>query len=313
MILITGSLAFDHIMNFPGRFSDHIMPEKLHVLNVSFLVPEMHKSFGGTAGNIAYSLALLGIKATLFGVSGPDFAPYREFLEKKGVDTSKVKIDRRYYTSTAFGITDKDDNQLWGFYPGADNMTHRLSVRSIREKIDLAIIAPNNPKAMMKFAGECQELHVPYLFDPGMQLRWFSGKDLLFAFNGAKIIIGNDYEITFMEKTTGIKNLHSLSVKGKIVITTLGSKGSKITASGKTINVRAAKAKETLDPSGAGDAYRAGFVAGYLRGFGMKTCGQMGSLSAVYTVEKYGTTTHRFTKKEFCERYRENFQEKLLL
>jgi len=313
MIVITGSLAFDHIMNFPGKFSDHIMPEKLHLLNVSFLVPQMRKSFGGTAGNIAYNLALLGIKTTLFGVSGLDFAPYREFLKNNGVDTSKVKINNRCYTSTAFGITDKDDNQIWGFYPGGDSMTHKLSVKNIREKIDFAVIAPNNPKAMVKFAIEYQELGVPYLFDPGMQLRWFSGKNLLDAFSGAKIIIGNDYEVSFMEKLTGIRNLHDLSSKGKIVITTLGKDGSKISVLGKMINVKSAKAKKSLDPSGAGDAYRAGFIAGYMRGFKIKTCGQMGSLSAVYTVEKYGTTTHHFTKKEFCQRYKENFGEELNL
>lgn len=313
MILVTGSLAYDHIMDFPGRFVEHIMPDKIHMLNVSFLVPEMRKSFGGTAGNIAYTLSLLGIKVGILGIIGKDFKEYREFLEKYKIDTSLLQLNFHYYTSTAFGITDGDDNQIWGFYPGADNVSHKLSVKSIKKKLDFAIVAPNNPKAMLKYAGEYKKLGIPYLFDPGMQLRWFTKNDLLAAFSGAKIIIGNDYEVGFMEKMTKMRNLHALSQKGKIIITTLGDKGSRISADGKTTDVHSAQPKNTSDPSGAGDAYRAGFMAGYMRSFDIKTCGQMGSLASVYTVEKYGTTTHYFTKKEFCRRYKSNFNEELKL
>jgi len=314
MILVTGSLAFDHIMDFPGRFADHILPDKIHMLNVSFLVPKMCKSFGGTAGNIAYTLSLLGVKVAIFGTVGKDFSPYKKFLEKNKIDTALLKSNSTYLTSTAFGITDCHDNQIWGFYPGADLLSDRLSIYDVaRRSINFAIIAPHNPKAMMKFAHEYQKLGVPYLFDPGMQLRWLTKNDLLAAFAGAKIIIGNDYEVGFMEKMTKMRNLHALSQKGKIIITTLGDKGSKISADGKITNIHPAQPKNTSDPSGAGDAYRSGFMAGYMRSFDMKTCGQMGSLAAVYTVEKYGTTTHYFTKKEFCARFEENFGEELKL
>lgn len=313
MILVSGSLAYDYIMDFPGVFSDHILPDKIHMLNVSFLVPQMHKSYGGTAGNIAYNLALLGLKPVLFGKIGTDFEQYNTFLKKNGIDTSKLSLVSDLYTSTAFGITDKNDNQIWGFYPGADNLSNNLSVKKLGKKIDFAVIAPNNPKAMMKFAGEFTQMRIPYLFDPGMQLRWLSGNDLKTAFRGAKVIIGNDYEITVMEKTTGIKNLHSLSEKNKIVITTLGNKGSKISWNSKTHKIPPAKPERCLDPSGAGDAYRSGFLAGFLRNLDVETCGKMGSLSSVYTVEKYGTTTHYFTMKEFCKRYEKNFGKKLNL
>lgn len=313
MILITGSLAFDQIMDFPGKFSDHIMADKIHILNVSFLVEELRKGFGGTAGNIAYTLSLLGIRCAVMGVAGEDFATYREFLEKNEVDTSYVKIVNNLYTSTAFGITDSLDNQIWGFYSGADMLSEHLSIHDVERKIDFGIVAPHNPRAMIKFAKEYQQLKIPYMFDPGMQLPWLTSSDLKEAFAGAKVIIGNDYEITLMGKKTGIVNLEKLAQQEKIIITTLGDKGSRIVVNGEIILIKAAKVRSASDPAGAGDAYRAGFVAGYMRGFTSKTCGQIGSVAAAYTVEKYGTTTHTFTIEEFCRRYKENFGEEIKL
>lgn len=313
MILVTGSLAYDQIMDFPGKFKDHIFPEKLHILNVSFLVHELRKGYGGTAGNIAYSLSLLGVKCTLLGVAGEDFSPYKDFLEKNEIDTNYIKSAANLYTSSAFGITDSKDNQIWGFYSGADALSDHLSVRQVKRKIDFGVIAPHNPRAMIKFAREYHELHIPYLFDPGMQLPWLSGADLRVAFAGARIIIGNDYEIGTMEKKTGIDNLHSLAHKNKIIITTLGEEGSKISSGNMTVEVKAACIKSALDPAGAGDAYRSGFLAGYLRNVTLKECGQMGSLAAAYTVEKYGTTTHKFSIAEFCRRYKENYGEDIKL
>lgn len=313
MILITGSLAYDQIMDFPGRFKDHIFPEKLHILNVSFLVHQMRKGFGGTAGNIAYTLSLLGIKCAVMGVAGEDFSPYKDFLEKNEIDTSYIKSAANLYTSSAFGITDSKDNQIWGFYSGVDALSDHLSVRNVKRKIDFGIIAPHNPRAMIKFAREYQELRIPYLFDPGMQLPWLTASDLRIAFAGAKIIIGNDYEIGIMEGKTGIDHLHSLAQKDKIIITTLGGEGSLITAKKETVEVKAARVKSALDPAGAGDAYRGGFLAGYLRNYSLKACGQIGSLAAAYTVEKYGTTTHQFSLAEFCRRYKENYGEAINL
>lgn len=312
MILVTGSLAFDHIMNFPGKLGDHIMPDKIHMLNVSFLVTEMRKSFGGTAGNIAYSLSLLGIRCTLFGVAGEDFDTYRQFLENAEIDTSYIKAVNNLYTSTAFGITDTSDNQIWGFYAGADKLSDHLSIFDIKGKIDFGIIAPHNPGAMLKFAREYTQARIPYLFDPGMQLPWLTGNDLRESFKGAKIIIGNDYEAGVMEKKTGIL-LPSLASEGKIIIITLGDKGSKIISEREVIEIKPSKVRSNSDPAGAGDAYRSGFMAGFMRGLTLKTCGQMGSLTAAYTVEKFGTTTHTFTPEEFEKRYLENYGEEIKL
>lgn len=313
MLLVSGSLAFDNIFDFPGAFSDHIMADKLHMLNVSFLVDTMRKSFGGTAGNIAYTLSLLHTQVSILGSVGKDFAPYEVFLKKHGVDTSLIHRELTLYTATAFGITDKKDNQLWGFYQGADRISHQLNISAIKEKITFGLIAPNNPKAMCKFAKEYTAYHIPYLFDPGMQLPWLLGTELREAFKGAKIIIGNDYEVSVMEKKTGIRPLTQLSKKGKIIIRTLGEKGSEVSENGKTYSIPAARIKNASDPTGAGDAYRAGFMAGYMRKLNVQTCGQMGSVASAYTVEKYGTTTHSFTVDEFCKRYRENFGETIRL
>jgi len=309
---VTGSLAYDQIMDFPGKFSDHILPDKLHVLNVSFLVNNFRKGFGGTAGNIAYSLSLLGIKSSVLALVGSDFGSYKEFLDKNEVNTRYIKILNNFNTSIAVGITDSKDNQIWGFYTGADSLSDQLSLNNVSGKIDFGIVAPHNPRAMLKFAQEYKAKKIAYLFDPGMQLPWLKGDELKSAFGGAKIIIGNDYEVSIMEKKTKIRDLHS-HFKDKIVITTLGEKGSILSHKGKKFVVSASAVKNASDPAGAGDAYRAGLVAGYLRGFDLETCGKMGSLAAGYTVEKYGTTTHFYTVNQFVKRYRINYNQELKL
>jgi adenosine kinase len=313
MLLISGSLAYDQILDFPGKFADSIMPDKLHMLNVSFLVHKMRKGFGGTAGNIAYTLSLLGVRPALIGTVGDDFVPYREFLEKHKIETSNVKTIKGQYCSTAIGFTDSKDNQIWGFHIGADAFSDKISVKKIKNKIDFGLIAPHNPKTMLNFAREYTSLKIPYLFDPGMQLPYFSGEDLKMAFKGAKIIIGNDYEIAIMQKKTGISDLHTLAKKEKIVITTLGEKGSFVSEAKGSIKIKPAKPKSVTDPAGAGDAYRAGFLAGYLKGLSIETCARMGSVISVYTVEKYGTTTHSFTIPEFCARFKANYGEEIQL
>lgn len=312
MILVTGSIAYDQIMDFPGRFSDHIHPEKIHILNVSFLVSSMRKSFGGTAGNIAYTLSLLGMDCAVMGFVGEDFAPYKTFLTKSGVDTSLIKEVFGYHTSSAFGITDKHDNQIWGFYSGADESSNNLSVSRVRLPIHFGVVAPHNPQAMLRFSREYNKKKIPYLFDPGMQLPWLSSDDLKTACMGATIIIGNDYEVSVIEKKMGIDNLHT-HFPDKIVITTMGIQGSRVSRAKKTEMIKTALVKDASDPTGAGDAYRAGFLAGYLRRLNLKTCAQMGSVAAAYTVERYGTTTHRFTISEFTRRYQENYKKKLNL
>lgn len=313
MILVTGSLAFDFIMNFPGRFSDHILPEKIHTINLSFLVKDLRQERGGCAANIAYNLALLGERPAILGFLGGDGKAYKNWLKRQGVDVSMIKIMKSKSTASAFIMTDSADNQITGFYAGAMSASAKLKIhnsysKGIPQSGQFVIIALNEPKAMINFAKECQEFNIPYLFDLGMQLPSFKRKDLVSCLRSAKIVIGNDYEMAMINQKAKIKKQ-----KSKIWITTLGEKGSIIEYNSKRIRVKAARPKNTSDPTGAGDAYRAGFVYGYLHGFDLKTAGQIGSTCAVYTVEKYGTTTHRFTKKGFEKRYKENFGEKISL
>ena len=306
MILVTGSLAYDLIMDFPGRFSDHIDPTKIHILNLSFLVDSLKKQKGGTAGNIAYNLSLLEIPVSILGSVGEDFDEYQTFLQKAGVDVSNIKVIKDEKTSQAFITTDKADNQITSFYPGSMKNNSSLKIVDLSEKPEFTVISPNDPKAMINFALECQKLEIPYMFDPGMQLPRLTNQDLITGIKGAKILIGNDYEIGLLSSKLKVKS-EKLLENIKILITTLGEKGSIIQTKDQNIRIKAAKPKEVIDPTGAGDAYRAGFLAGYLQGLDLKVCGQMGSVTACYSVEKYGTTTHSFTMDEFQQKYKENY------
>lgn len=308
MILVTGSLAFDYIMNFPGRFSDSIIPEKIHMLNVSFLVDKLIKNKGGTAGNIAYSLALLDTPVSILSVAGNDFSEYKNFLERAGVDTTMIRIIVAETTALAFITTDQADNQISGFYPGALNSSNDLSVT----RGDFAVISPDDPVAMMKHTKECQTLKIPYMFDPGMQLPRLTDEELKIGIKGAEILIGNDYEMNLIKSRLWMEDSDLLK-QVEILITTLGEKGAEIVTSKEKILIKPAKPNSVSDPTGAGDAFRAGFLAGYMRKFPLKTCGQMGAVASCYTVEKYGTTTHSFALPEFCKRYEENYKEKLQL
>ncbi len=312
MIIVTGSLSFDYIFNFPGKFKDHILAEKIHLLNLSFLTDKLNKNLGGTAANISYNLSLLGEQSIILATAGKDFAPYKRFLKKAGIETKYIKTYKNDFTSNYFALVDQRDNQIGGFYAGAMTKAKTLSITKMTGPIDLVVISPTEPKAMVKFVNECQQLKLPYLFDPGMQLPRLTKSELLKGINKAEILIGNDYEISLMRKRTNLTKRQLLS-KVKILITTLAERGSLIETQKKKIKIKAAKPKNVSDPVGAGDAYRAGFVAGYLRGYNLRTCGQMGSVAAAYTVEKYGTMTHRFTKKEFEKRYYHNFYAKITL
>ncbi|MDD5147363.1 MAG: carbohydrate kinase family protein [Candidatus Daviesbacteria bacterium] len=327
MITVTGSLAFDHIMDYPGRFSDHIMPDKIHQINLSFLVTTLKKQKGGTAGNIAYNLALLKNPVSILGIAGSDFsAPtesgcsYKEFLQQAGVDTSLIKTSQSI-TSTCYIMTDIADNQITAFYPGAMNEAETLSLGST--KTDLVVISPNNPKAMVKFVKECQSSGTGYMLDPGMQLPALDPENLKMMVANATILIGNDYEISLLKEKTGLDETQLLN-QVKVLITTLGENGSIIQTNGLPDSpsrsqsppgrwsIKAGKPNQVVDPTGAGDAYRAGFLAGYLKGLGLQICGQMGAVAACYTVEKYGTTSHAFSLEEFKRRYKENFGEDLI-
>lgn len=312
MILVTGSLAFDYIMDFPGKFSEHIMPEKIHILNLSFLVKSLKKEKGGTAGNIAYNLGLLKTPVGIMASAGEDFAGYSDFLASNNVDISAIKIVKNEHTASAFITTDLSDNQITGFYPGAMSYAKNLSLKKLKTKPSLVVIAPNDPEAMLSLCLECKKLKIPYMIDPGMQLPRLSSKDLTQMVSGAKFLIANDYEMQLlMEKiSVSLSKIHDFA---EIVITTLGEKGSFIQTRNEKIEIKSVSPKKVADPTGAGDAYRSGFLAGFVKNLDLKVCGQMGAINACYAIEKYGTTSHTFKVSEFSKRYQENFKEKLLL
>lgn len=310
-VLVTGSLGFDYIMDFPGKFTDRIMPDRIHNISLSFLVDKLSKQFGGTAGNIGYSLKLLQTEPTILAVGGNDFGPYQDFLAKHKIDTSKIKIVDDISTGSYFVITDKEDNQIGSFFAGAIKYATDLSIADFTS-LDFVIIAPNDPKAMKKYVEECQENNLKFLYDPAFQIENFSAGELSGAIDGAEIFIGNDYEIALVEKKLEISHVKLLS-KCPIVITTLGSKGSIVESDGKQYVIGCARATKVVDPTGAGDAYRAGFLAGYVRKFPLEVCGKMGSVAAVFAVEEYGTVNHYYSPEEFFKRYRENFGEEISL
>lgn len=308
-ILVSGSLVYDHIMDFPGRFKDHILRDKVHILNVSFAVNTIKESFGGTAGNIAYNLSLLGERPVVLASAGNDFGAYKQWFLKNKIDISYIKIFKRENTSKCYIITDKDDNQITSFYPGPQNINnYRKSLYTYRAY--LAIISPDQKERMVNYAGAYRKANIPYIFDPGQQITALEKKDLLLAIRGAKILIGNDYEIQLIIDKLKI-NLSKLHQMVEILVITKGSKGSEIYNDRKRAIIPSAKPKKILDPTGAGDAYRAGLIKGLKEGWPFPKIGRFAGLVAVYAVEKYGTQVHRFNWVELGKRYYTNYKEKL--
>lgn len=295
-------------MDFSGRFADRIMADKIHKISLSFLVEKLTKQFGGTAGNIAYTLKLLGVEPTIVACAGNDFSPYKAFLEEHHISTTSITIRDDVATSSYFVVTDSDDNQIGSFFIGA----MQYGKEQVLPRDTFTIIAPNDPAAMKQYVRACREHTIPYLYDPAFQIATFSPEELREGIEGAQIFIGNDYEIALVEEKLGISH-EELRVMVPVVITTLGNRGSIIETRKESIHINPAKPKNVSDPTGAGDAFRAGFLAGYLRHFDLATCGQMGAVAAVYTVEQYGTQTHSFTKKEFIKRYEENYGQQVAL
>ncbi len=304
--VVTGSLGYDYIMNFSGRFADRIMPDKLHQISLSFLADKLSKNLGGTAGNLAYTLKLLGNEPYIISTAGNDFEDYRKFLEKHGIIHNGIKVVTNEPCGSYHVITDSDDNQIGAFYTGATKYNKELSVAA-SDKPEFVVVGPNDPEAMRKFVTECRTNGYRYMYDPAFQIGNFTGEDLRYAIEGAELVIGNDYEIALMEQKLGVSHEELILMGPKAIITTLGSKGSIIETRMEAIHVKPAAPKNVSDPTGAGDAFRGGFLAGYLKGFDLQVAGQMGAVAAVYTVEKYGTVTHHFTKDEFIKRYEENY------
>ena len=302
-IFVSGSLAFDRIMDFPGYFKDNILPEKIHNLNVSFNIEELRENYGGTAGNIAYNLSLLNLQPTILATAGKDFEKYQQYLLEKKINLDGVKVIEHEFTAAAYIITDKADNQITGFHMGAMKYDTDYTIASG----DLLLISPGNIHDMLRYQDQAQNLHMPYIFDPGQTLPFFQPEELRALVNGAKVLITNDYELDLVKKKTGFSEEQILEIV-EILVTTKGDKGSQIKTKKEVLQVPVVKPKAVLDPTGAGDAYRAGFIYGLLYNKDLETCGKLGALTAVYAVEQYGTQNHKYTLEEFEKRYKENFK-----
>ena len=310
-IAVSGSLAYDQIMDFPGRFADHILPHEIHNLNLSFFLGGLRRSYGGTAGNIAYNLTLLKEKPIILGIAGFDFGDYRAWLKQSGADLSHIRTVASDRTAAAYIITDQADNQIAAFYPGALPRDYARCARALKN-IDLAIIAPDDKGRMLDYVAAYKANHIPYIFDPGQALIAFTPDELLKSIKGAKVLIGNDYEIKLIADKLKLK-LSDLVGMVEILIITKGGQGSEIYQGKAKIKVRPAKPKNTSDPTGAGDAYRAGLIKGLLMGYNLRACAQLASTVSVYTVEKFGTQTHKFSLKELGIRYKKNYKEQLAI
>jgi adenosine kinase len=306
LVLCTGSIAYDYILTFKGRFKDHILLDKTHILNLSFLVDDLQKRRGGVAGNYAYNLSLLGHPAAVLATAGADAAEYRDWLVAHGVDCRGLRLLDGHISATGFTTTDMDDNQLTGYYGGAMWKAAMLGLDDGPPEIDAVIIGPNDPGAMKRLVAECRDRGVPFVFDPAHQLPMMDGADVTDSTNGAWIVIGNDYELELIQERTR-RDTKGLLELAEIVVTTLGRHGSRITTRDGSVEVPAAPAQREADPTGAGDAYRAGIVAGLLRGLDLREAGCVASLAATYAVEHVGTIEHAYSREEFCVRHRDSF------
>ena len=309
-IVVTGSLAYDYIMNFPGDFKDHILPDKAHMLTVSFLVESMRRMRGGVAGNIAYSLALLGERPLVVGSAGQDFGEYREWMERHGVDTSGIAQSEADFTASCFINTDMANNQIVAFYAGAMTQAAELSLLDLGLGAeDMVVISPTDPEAMTRYADECRQMSVPFLFDPGKQTPRLDGDQIMAGLEGASILVGNAYEFAMMAQKTG-RTEEELIRSTPLTVVTRGAEGSTIYSSEtgvEGLDVPVAPISELADPTGAGDAYLAGLVFGLSRGFPAEVTGRVAALTAAYAVEQQGCQEHGFTPAEFAGRYAEAF------
>jgi adenosine kinase len=304
-IIITGSIAFDYLMSFPGSFSEHLLPDHLAHVSLSFLVDTMDKRRGGCAPNIAYSLALLGERPRLMGTAGQDFNEYRQWLEAAGIDTSLVKLVDGKFTASFFCSTDKDGNQIASFYTGAMAHAGELSFKDAGP-CDLAIISPNDPDAMVQYAAECCALGIPYIFDPSQQVARMSGEALMPGVRGARIVICNDYEYEIIRQKTGL-DAPAMLERSEAVVVTKGEKGASVMLKDRTIDVPAVPPAAIVDPTGVGDAFRGGFMKGLAEGASWEVCARMGSVAATYALEHIGGSSHAYTREEFAARYDRQF------
>ena len=303
--LITGSIAYDTIMVFHDKFKNHILPDKVHMLNISFLVPDMRREFGGCAGNIAYNLKLLGGEPLPMATVGRDFDPYADWLEERGIDIRHLRVIDNTFTAQAFITTDMDDNQITAFHPGAMSFAHENRI-SEAEGVTLGIVAPDGRDGMIEHATQFAEAKIPFIFDPGQGLPMFNGDDLLRFINQATWVAVNDYEAELLEERTG-KTPHEIAEMVEALIVTKGAKGSYIYTKQHRIEIPPATPTEVLDPTGCGDAYRAGLLYGLMNGMDWETTGRIASLMGAIKIAHHGTQNHHFSVDEFRNRFHQEF------
>lgn len=312
-IIISGSLVYDHIMNFPDVFKNHIRPDSIHVLNVCFTVDKLEKSFGGTAGNISYTMKLLGADPIMLSALGSDGKRYLDYFNERDVNSEYVYEDKKQFTASSYITVDADDNEIVALYDGPVESAEHLSLYNVKEKAELVIVSSAQKDVMIKHMKECAELGIKAVFDPGPQIAAFTDIELQKMIRQAHCVIGNDYAIKSLQERSSW-DADEILKYAKMLVTTLGEKGSIIsTPDGEVVEVKACSPRSFDDPAGAGDAYRAGFFVGHEMGYGLKTCGQMGSVAASYAIETFGTQEHAFTRKEFCNRYIKTYGEELRL
>lgn len=310
--LICGSYAFDSIMVFHDKFKNHILPDKVHMLNVSFLVPTMRKEFGGCAGNIAYNLHLLGANALPMATVGEDFAPYLGWMEKRGISTTYIKIIKGTYTAQAFITTDLDDNQITAFHPGAMSNSHENQVGDAADisPVNIGIVSPDGHDGMIAHAQQFSDAKIPFIFDPGQGIPMFSKAVLVSFIEQATYLALNDYESQLLQNKTGL-DLPAIAAKVEALIMTKGAQGSEVHTAGKVIQIKPIKAQSVKDPTGCGDAYRAGLLYGLMHGMDWQTCAQLAGLLGAIKVAHLGTQNHQFDLPQIEQLYQQNYGEPL--
>ena len=305
-IIVSGSLAYDRIMDFPGYFKEHILPEKIHVLNVCFQVNGMKEKFGGTAGNIAYALTLMGEKPGISATVGRDYHRYFEWLAKNGISTENIKIIEDEFTASAYITTDQADNQITGFNPGAMKYSSSLDFDELNPKETLVIVSPGNLEDMVNYPRVCKAMGIDYIFDPGQSLPMLEARELVLAIEGCRILISNDYELDLIISKTGLDK-GALLRRARAILVTLGDLGSRVYLPDGETGIPAVRPKTVEDPTGAGDSYRGGLICGLVQGKDILQCARMGSVCASFAVECYGTQEYRFSPEEFNQRFNECF------
>ena len=308
-IVLTGSIAFDYLMTFPGRFRDHILPERLDRLSLSFLVDTLVRFRGGIAANIAYTLALLGESPTIMATVGEDFQDYGKWLERHGVDTSAIRTIPGLFTASFFVSTDQVNAQIASFYAGAMSRAADLHFADLPAKPDAVVISPNDPAAMIAYAGECRDLGIPYLYDPSQQIVRLEAASLEEGISNCRGLFANDYEMGLIESKTGL-DLEAVCERAEWVVVTCGADGADLYEGGRKVHVPAVTPTAIVDPTGVGDAFRGGFLKGFVHGLSLERCAQMGTVAATFCLEAKGTQGHNCDLPAFLRRFRRHFDDR---